>query len=169
MENANLLVLFVALTAVAVVIQAGMMIGIYLGMRKSVAQMEALAGEMRTKFLPAAETAQSMLTTLRPALENVINNASETSTIVHAQLQRLDATLTDILDRARLQVIRADEMLSHTLDRVENTTEMVHKTVVSPIRQLSGLVQGVTAGLEFLVGGKRSRDGAPTPHDEMFI
>ncbi len=169
MENANLLILFVALTAVAVVIQAGMLIGMYLALRKTSAQVEALAVDVKTKVLPTAEMAHSMLTELRPKIDTLVSNASEASTIVRTQMQRLDAALSDILDRTRLQVIRADELLSRTLDRVETTTEMVHQTVVSPVRQLSGLVQGLTAGLEFLIGGKRGRNGTPTPQDEMFI
>jgi len=169
MENANLLILFVALTAVAVVIQAGMLIGMYLALRRTSAQIETLAGEIKTKVLPAAEMAHSMLAELRPKVDNILSNASEASTVVRTQMQRLEAALSDILDRTRLQVIRADELLSRTLDRVESTTEMVHQTVVSPVRQLSGLVQGLTAGLEFLIGGKRNRNGAPAPQDEMFI
>ena len=55
-----------------------------------------------------------------------------------AEIERLDATVNDIVDRTRLQVIRADELVNRTMDRVEETTEMVHRTVVSPIRQLSG-------------------------------
>jgi hypothetical protein len=94
---------------------------------------------------------------------------SESSTLVRAQIERLDATVNDAIDRTRLQVIRADELLSRTLDRVESTTDMVHKTVVSPVRQLLGLVQGITSGLDFLFGGRRKRNGVPVPQDEMFI
>jgi hypothetical protein len=90
--------------------------------------------------------------------------------MVRGQLGRLDATVNDVLDRTRLQVIRADELLNRTMDRVEETTEMVHKTVVSPVRQLSGLMQGLTVGLEFLFAGKRRRrEGVTVPQDEMFI
>jgi hypothetical protein len=46
--------------------------------------------------------------------------------------------------------------------------------VVSPVKQLSGLVQGITTGLEFLFGGRSRRNGSreerrPVPQDEMFI
>ncbi len=169
MENSNLLILFIALTAVAVVIQAGMLIGMYLAMRKSTARMEALADEVKTKVLPTAELAQSMLAELRPKVENIIGNVNESSNVVRTQMQRMDAALNDILDRTRLQVIRADELLTRTMDRVENTTEIVHKTVVSPVRQISGIVQGVTTGIEFLIGGKRRRDASGVQQDEMFI
>lgn len=169
MENSNFLIFFVALTAIAFTIQAGMLVGMYLAMRKTGARMEALADEVKTKLLPTAETAQAMMVDLRPKIENILTNASDSSTLIRVQMQRMDAVLNDILDRTRLQVIRADELLTRTIDRVENTTEIVHKTVVSPVRQISGLMQGVTTGLEVLMSGKRNRDGSRAAQDEMFI
>jgi hypothetical protein len=90
-------------------------------------------------------------------------------------VERVDATVSDVVDRTRLQIIRADDLLTRTLDRVEETSEMVHKTVVSPVRQVSGLIQGVTAGLEFFLAGRGRRNGGSresrraVPQDEMFI
>jgi len=85
-------------------------------------------------------------------------------------LERLDATVNDILDRARLQVIRADEFLNRTMDRVEDATEAVHKTVVSPVRQVSGLFRGLSVGVEALLGGRRRRrHERSVQQDEMFI
>jgi hypothetical protein len=80
----------------------------------------------------------------------------------------VDATVNDILDRTRLHVIRADELVTRTMDRVEETTDMVHHTVISPVRQVAGIVQGLTAGLATLLG-RRTRDRAGVPQDEMFI
>jgi hypothetical protein len=161
--------IFIGCTAAAVVIQAGILVAMYLAVRQSAERMEALATEVRTKILPAAEVAHSMLLEFRPHLQTLVTNISESSILVRAQIERLDATVNDAIDRTRLQVIRADELLNRTLDRVESTTDMVHKTVVSPVRQLSGLVQGITSGLEFLIGGRRKRNGVPVPQDEMFI
>jgi hypothetical protein len=52
---------------------------------------------------------------------------------------------------------------------VEDATEMVHETVVSPVRRLSGILNGVQAALDVLLGGKRRRNGVTVPQDEMFI
>jgi hypothetical protein len=162
--------IFIGCTAAAVVIQAGILVAMYLALRQTSARMEALATEVRSKVLPAAETAYSMLTEFRPHLQTLVTNVSESSTMVRTQMERLDATVSDAIDRARLHVIRVDELLNRTLDRVESTTNLVHRTVVSPVRQLSGLVQGITSGLEFLIGVKRrGRNGVPVPQDEMFI
>jgi len=156
-------------------LQAGVLVAMYLTMRKGSARMEALALEVKTKALPTLETAQAILTELRPKLAIIAENLTETTLSVRAQVQRMDATVDDVVDRARLQIIRTDELLTRTLDRVEETSEMVANTVVSPVRQFSGIIQGVTAGIEFLLGNRSRRNGnsresrRPVPQDEMFI
>jgi methyl-accepting chemotaxis protein len=165
---------FILLTGIAVMLQAGILLAMYLAMRKSGARMEALATEVKTKLLPTAEQAYAIMTDLRPKLEVIADNLQETTAAVRSQVQRVDATVNDAVDRARLQVIRADELLSRTLDRVEQTSDMVHKTVISPVRQLSGLMQGITVALEFLFShgrrnGGRREERRPVPQDEMFI
>jgi predicted nucleic acid-binding Zn-ribbon protein len=167
MDSLNI---FVAVTTAAVVIQAGILVFLYLAVRQTSARMEAAVTEVKAKLLPTAELAHSILSDLTPKIETIAGNVSDTSAVVLAQIQRLDATLNDVIDRARLQVIRADELVGRTLDRVEQTTEIVHKTVVSPVRQVSGLVQGLTTGLEFFFSGRRrAREGAGVAQDEMFI
>ncbi len=171
----NLTPLFIALTGAAVLLQAGLLAAMYLAMRKSTARMEALANEVKTKALPTLETAQAMLEELRPKLTVIVNNLEHSTHSVRSQVERMDATVNDVVDRARLQIIRGDELLSRTLDRVEETSDMVHKTVVSPVRQFAGLIQGVTTGIEFLLGNRHRRNGGsrdsrrPVPQDEMFI
>jgi hypothetical protein len=169
------LTIFVFLTGVAVLLQAGVLTAMYLTMRKSGERMEALAAEVKTKVMPTVEQAQAMLVEFRPKLLLIADNLEEASSTMRDQVERVDATVTDVVDRARLQVIRADELLTRTLDRVEQTSDMVHKTVVSPVRQFSGLMQGLTVGLEFLFSGRGRRNGGrreerrPVPQDEMFI
>lgn len=171
----NLIPLFVALTGAAVVLQAGLLAAIYLAMRKTAERVEALAEEVKTKALPALESTHSLLTELGPKLQIISDNLADVTTRLRAQVQRVDATVTDALDRARLQVIRTDEMVTRTLDKVESTSEIVQKTVVSPVRQVSGVIQGITAGVEFLFTQRNRGNGVPrdprrpVPQDEMFI
>jgi hypothetical protein len=167
--------LFVALTGIAILLQAGVLLAMYLAMRKSSQRMEELASDVKTKFMPTVVEVQAMITTLRPKIETIVDNLSETTTTLRSEVRRVDATVNDAVDRARLQIIRADELLSRTLDRVEQTSDLVHKTVVSPVKQISGLVQAITTGLEFLFSGRNRRNGGsreerrPVPQDEMFI
>jgi archaellum component FlaC len=169
--NESLLGVFIAVTAVAVVIQACILVALFFSVRKSSARMEALSAEIKEKALPTIEAVQNLVVELRPKIETMATNVSESTTLVRNQLTRLDATLTDVLDRTRLQVIRADEILNRTMDKVEETSEVVHKTVVSPLRQVSGLMTAITTGVEVFLGQKRRqpKNGRGVEQDEMFI
>jgi hypothetical protein len=171
----NLLIVFIALTAAAVLLQAGLLAAMYLSMRKTSARVESLADEVKTKVLPTIDTAQATLSEIRPNIAAIVANVKETSASLREEIQRVDATVSDVVDRARLQIIRADEMLTRTFDRVEQTSDVVQKTVMSPVRQFSGMIQGVTAGFEYFFNGRTRKNGRnrearrPVPQDEMFI
>jgi len=167
----TLLKFFIAVTTIAVAVQAGILVALYVAVRKSTERMEALATDVKTKVLPTVETAQSMLEELRPKIDVISTNFAESSDMLRNQLGRLDATVTDALDRARLQVIRADELLNRTMDKVEETSEVVHKTVISPLRQVNGLMAAISTGVDVFLGQKRRhpRNGGGGPQDEMFI
>jgi uncharacterized protein YoxC len=173
----NLLRIFIAVTSIAVLIQAGILVGLFLTVRKSTAKMEALAEEVKGKAMPLIQTVQASVVELRPKIEEITAKVAEISanfadstTTVKNQINRIDATITDTLDRARLQVIRADELLSKAIDKVEQTTEAVQRTVTSPLRQVNGIVAAIHTGVEVFMGQKkRPRNGAGAPQDEMFI
>jgi methyl-accepting chemotaxis protein len=168
MDN-TLLIVFIAVTAIAVLLQAGILAGMYFAMRKTSARVESLAEEVKTRVLPTAELAHSMISDLRPKIETLVDNVSVSTTVLRTQLERIDATLTDIVDRTRLQVIRADEFVTSTMDKLEETRESVQRTVVSPVRQISGLMHGLTVGVEAFFNRRRSRNSPTVQQDEMFI
>ena len=72
-------------------------------------------------------------------------------------------------------MIRTDELVTRTLDRVEETSDLVQQGVVSPIRQLAALVQGLSVGFDTLFrrkGGRGAREGAArraAQDEELFI
>ena len=165
----TLLIVFIVVTALAVVIQAGILAGMYVALRKTSGKVELLTEEVRIKVIPTAELAHAMITELRPKLVTVADNVSTSTTMLRTQLERLDATLTDIVDRTRLQVIRADEFVNSTMDKLEETRDAVQRTVVSPVRHLTGIMHGLSVGLEAFLGRRRERTSATVPQDEMFI
>ena len=169
--DGTLLKFFIAVTTIAVAVQAGILVALYVAVRKSSERMEALATDVKSKILPTVETAQNLMVELRPRIDVISTNLAESSDLLRNQLGRLDATVTDVLDRARLQVIRADELLNRTMDKVEETSEVVHKTVISPLRQVNGLMAAISTGVDVFLGQKRRhpRNGAGVPQDEMFI
>jgi len=153
---------------IALLVQTGILIAILATIKRSSARMQALADEVQRRALPTLDAAQSLVVEAKPKLEELISNAAASSVTIKSQLERLDVTVNDIVDRTRLHVIRADELVTRTMDRVEETTDIVHHTVISPVRQIAGVVQGLSAGLGTLLG-RRNRDRNGVPQDEMFI
>ncbi|HJX01448.1 MAG TPA: hypothetical protein VJ453_14840, partial [Terriglobales bacterium] len=78
----GLLTIFIAVTAAAVLLQAGILVGMYFAMRKTSAKVESLAEEVKTKVLPTAELAHSMMSELRPKIATVVDNVSVSTTML---------------------------------------------------------------------------------------
>jgi hypothetical protein len=168
------LTIFIAVTSAAVVLQMLILAGIFFTLRALSKHLKATADEIKAQAFPVIENGKAIqadikriLETSAPKVELVLDNAAAITTTAHAGIGRVESTVNDMLDRARLQVIRADEMVTRAMDSVEDTTEKVAHTVTSPVRKANGLVQGITVGLGAYFGQKRKRNGGPS--DEMFI
>jgi methyl-accepting chemotaxis protein len=166
----------------AVVLQMLLLAGMFFTLRKLSTRLHSLAADaesrvfpLLTEAKPALENLKSlqhevkgMLEASRPKLDTILDNVANISTTARTDLQRIDVTLHDLLDRVRLQTIRVDEMVTRTIDKVEETGEKVQHTVLSPVRQVSGILSGLSAGMgAFFTAQKRTRNGAA--NDEMFI
>ena len=166
--------IFIYATAVAVILQMFILLSLAVSVRKTSAKLEKLTGEVHGRAMPILNTAESILNESRGKIDTVMSNLVVATGTLKTQMDRLDATVNDIVDRTRLQVIRADDIVTRTLDRVEQTSELVEHTVVSPVRQISGIMQGVSVGLSAFFGHNRSRRrranaARVTQDEELFI
>lgn len=169
------LTIFIAVTAAAVVLQMLILAAMFFTMRKFNAFAKQQAEDLSTRVLPLIEDTrklttdvQRLLESTRPKLDVILDNVSVISTTARDQAQKAEVALTAFMDRARLQAIRADELLTRTLDKVENTSSKVQNTVLSPFKHLNGVLQGVGVALETLFQKQRQpRNGRH--NDEMFI
>lgn len=162
--------LFIAVTAIAVVIQAAILVALFFTMRTTSARMMVVAEQVQSRAIPALESAQAILADTGPKLQTITSNLVEVTSSLKTQVERADLTVADLLDRTRLQVIRADELVSRAMDRVEETTEMVQHSVISPVRQISAIIQGVTAGVGAFFGKRMRTDQEGAQQDEeLFI
>ncbi len=172
--NDTLLMVFIAVTSIAVVIEAGILAAMFVAMKKTAQEVEKLSNEVRTKALPAVESVQSLIVNNKDRVEEIIENVAAASTTARSQLVRIDATLNDVLDRTRLQVIRADELATSTMDKIEETTEIVQHTIITPVRRLNGVIAGISTGLGMFTAGRKARkNGGPHPggpeSEDLFV
>jgi hypothetical protein len=170
--NETVLTAFVVVAALAIVIQAGILAGMFFAMKKTSARMEDVAKKVEDRALPVLDSAKMILDDSGPRLKEITANMAEISTRLRGQAERMDATFSDLVDRTHLQVIRVDELVSRTLDKVEETTEMVQTTVVTPVKQMSAIMQGLSAGIGSYLARRRKAaldQSSAVEDEELFI
>lgn len=166
----TLLIVFVAVAALAIVLQLLTLFGLYKTGKQTSARVEALAKRFEDEALPTLAMTRQLLVENGPKVGEIITNLSETASILRAKAEAASATADVAIDRARLQVIRADELATRTLDRVEETTNTLHYIINTPLRQVTAVISGVLAGLSQFTGGRKvQRVMKAIPKEEMFI
>src|SRR6516225_11989472 len=117
------LTIFIAITSAAVVLQILILAGMFFTVRKLSLHLKTVTDEVKTQALPLLEGTKTLqadvkriVETSAPKLELALDNAAAISTTAHAGIGRVESTVNDLLDRARLQIIRADEMVTHAMD-----------------------------------------------------
>lgn len=155
---------FTAVAAVALVIQACLMFGLY---KATVALTERV-----TAMLPKVE---ALMDTSRVTIEEsrvTIAEIRQKSNLIldagHKQIQLLEFILNDAAERTSKQLAYAEAVVQDALSRVEDTVELVHKGVLKPIRSVTSIAAGVGAALQYLMRRRPSGERA-TLDEEMFI
>ena len=150
--NSRLLMIFVGMVAIAMSAQAVALIVMAIGAAKARKRGMEIAEELRLKVMPVIDGAQEMLRDTMPKIKIIVDNLTETSHVVRSKAQEFDATLTDVNCKTRAQVARVDGMVSAALTATEEIATIIQNGVRVPVRQISGLVNGLKAGLDVLVG-----------------
>jgi uncharacterized protein YneF (UPF0154 family) len=170
MNETTLLIAFIAVTAVAVVLQTMILGGMFVAMRKMIERTEALQLRLNEQALPLLEKVRGLVDESTPKIQAVIANVEETSGLVRSQAGKIDEAMTEFVGMARSQAERANGLANRTLERVDHTASAVQNAVTAPVRHLSGLVEGLLAGIGQLAGVRRERPrGKAAPNDDMFI
>ena len=156
--NSRLLMFFVGMVAVAMLFQAIVVVVAAVIGARTAKRLMTMAEEARERALPLVNTTQSMLHDLHPKVRTITDNLVETSHVVRAKAQEFDATLSGVNQRARAQSERVDDMVSTVLDTTSGIASTITKGVQIPVREFYGLMSGLKAGIDVLVG--RGKNGA---------
>jgi methyl-accepting chemotaxis protein len=156
----------VAIMAIAMVLQLGLIFGLYSAFRKLNDRMNAM---MELQVQPMLNTARSILEQARRQTEQLAETLENITETTRKQVARVDQVMNEATDRARLQIIRVDEVMTDTLSRVEETTDYIQRSVVGPVHEVQAMVHGIRRAVEFLVTRGGRRPERATQDEELFI
>jgi methyl-accepting chemotaxis protein len=134
-------------------------------------------GPVVEKAGPAVEQVTAILTTTHQVMEDnrprVAEMVADGAAIVKTgreQVDRLGSLLHDASDRARTRLEQIDRTVDQTVEQVEHISETVKSAAMRPVREVSGLANGISAAVSTLVhGSRRSSVDHATQDEEMFI
>ncbi len=144
----TLFLIFTIAVVICVIIQAGVFLGLYLIARTAVAKAEKLSTDLSGKALPILVQVRGIAEDLSPKLKVISANLVEISTTLKDQTRHVNTTVGEVVDKTRHQADRVDEMVSAILDGVTHAGATIQAGVNKPVRQVSGILQGLRAGLE---------------------
>lgn len=163
---------FVIVAAVAILLQMGILYFLYRALRESTSRVEAAVVRMEQQATPVLASTRAILEDAEPKLAEITSNLAETTATVRANVAQMAETTGEIMDRARIQAARLDELVSTTVDKIELTTDFMQHSVIRPVRRIQAIMSAVSAGLSVLRAGrarKKSAENNGGPDEEMFI
>jgi len=161
----TIMAVFVVIAAIALLGQALALVGLLI-----------VARDLRTKLMGSWPQIESIIGSSKRTVEQAelhlgkIGSAS--IAILDAtklQLVRVDELLSDATMRAKVQLERAEMVLDDTMTRVQQTVSIVQRGVLSPVREVHGIISGLRTAFSHLSRGARTTVEHVTSDEEMFI
>jgi hypothetical protein len=162
--------LFVIVAAVSLFIQMLIFGAMFLTIRRLGKRMEDVVDDLQRRVNPVLSRLQMLVEEAQPRISTMISDAAEITHVARNQVQRVDRVLTEGVDRLRMQLVHADQILTGALETVEETGARIRSSVWRPMQSVTALVRGIQTGLEFYRGRRRHAEGMPEQQDEeLFI
>jgi hypothetical protein len=150
--NSRLLMVFVGMVAVALIVQAIALIAMAVGAAKARKRGLEIVEEVRLKLMPIMDNTHSFIQDTAPKVKIITENFAETSHVIRAKAQEFDATASDLNAKTRAQAARVDGIVTSALNTTTDVAETIQRGIKIPLREVSGIINGVKAGLDVLVG-----------------
>ena len=158
----GLLTVFVALITVAILTQAGVLVGLYVMSKRLSEQVDRFMRDTREMMLPVRSIAEN----LRIASANIV----EIGLAARDQFRRVEAMVTDTGEALNVQIERFDRVSQNVMDRINETAEIVQDSIVRPAREVAAVAKGLTRGFgAFFFGRGRSTVDQARQDEELFI
>jgi hypothetical protein len=157
-DNQTIQLFIIAVAALAVVLQAIVLIAILLSVKKVANSIQAEIQDLRSAVAPLIFSSRDFFTRVAPKIEEFSTDVADIVHTLHTRTTEFDSTATVILERLQVQTVRVDGMFTGALDSIDRVGGYVSEAVSKPVRQLSALMAAAKAVVESL------RASASQPH-----
>ncbi len=198
LDNQTILLAFAIVTGLAVLLQAIILLAIFVTMRKAVGSIREEAESLRSSLMPVLldaqdvvassrdtlaraqelivssqaflANAQGLLNRVSPRIEATTDDLAEIAHGLRTQTAQMQSSAMEVLERVRRQSDRVDGMITGLLDTVDRAGGFVTEVVSKPVRQISSILRVAKAVVESLRGYAPQRPPIHPPVDgDRFV
>ena len=156
----QLLTFFVALTALAVLAQACVLVAIYLMSKRLSNQIDRFMSETREMMVPVKAITEN--------LQVASTNIMEVGISAREQFRRVEGMVTDTNDVLHAQLSRLEDVTKDVTGRINSTADMVQNTVLRPVREAAAVAKGLGRGIDYLFRRNRKTSNSREKDEERF-
>jgi len=161
---------FIFIAAAAIVMQTLILGMMAFQAKTAITKFSKIAEDLQSKIDPILTRTSRILDDSEERISSIMGDAAEITRVARGQAQKVDRVFTEAVERLRIQVIRADQILTGTLEVIEDAGSKFRRTVWTPVQQASALLKGLKAGLDILRGhNHRPESEAARQDEELFI
>jgi methyl-accepting chemotaxis protein len=146
----TIFIIFTVATSIGVLIQAGVLLGMYFAIKKTTDEARELSNQLKQHLVPTLSVARGVIEDVSPKVKIATANLVEASNTLRSQAEHINRTVADVTEMAQAQVSRVDEMATAVLDGVTQATAAVQHGISTPLKQVSGVLNGFRAGFDVL-------------------
>jgi hypothetical protein len=166
-SSQTLLVVFIAIAAVSIFMQAGFTVAMFLGARKAQKKIMELADDVRLHALPVIISSREVIQDFTPKFKTITENLTATSATLRSKADQVGGLVGDVTNRAQVQASRVDGMVKGTLDQLTVAVHAIEHGIAAPVRQVNGILNGLRAGVEVM--RKKESGNHLDPDDDLFV
>jgi hypothetical protein len=144
----SILIFFVAFTGISVLLQAGILFGIYISLRKTTKSVLEMTEEVKSMVTPLVYTSRQLMERVTPEVISVTGALAEWTNTIRKETAGVHISVADVVGRISKQMQRIDAMLTVVLDRIERTSSAIETTVAAPVRQVNGVLAAIRATID---------------------
>ncbi len=159
MNHDTLLLIFVGLTAFALVVQALVVLTGFLFARKAVKKLQVDVEDLRSKVTPILVKSREIMERVSPRIDSISSDVADLSRRVREQGEDFQAAASEMLGRVNRQTDRVDSMFTSMFDSMERAGNAVSDSVSKPVRHVNGMVAAAKAFLNVLTRAGNNSDG----------
>ena len=145
LNTETILIVFVAFTGIAVLLQACILFAIFISLRKTAKSVLEVTEDLKATVVPMVHSTRELVERITPQVITVSAGLAELTETLKRESAGVTFSASDVLQRVSKQVQRLDAMLTAALNAVERATVVLETAVSAPVRQVNGVLAAIRA------------------------